>query len=167
MAKVEIPQIDWFERYKRLIDIGYGMLGAADDYIYHNWGEEEWLNYIEETRPKWSGRVAKRLVEKFGPNPDIEGVLKLLGIYAQEVWGFGDPRFVDSNLETPTKGTWTNLVCRSWELMSEGERATAICDKACIWEWKGVVGALSPDIKVTMVKAYPRGDDRCEFTLEM
>jgi hypothetical protein len=163
MAKAEIPKLDWMERYKSLFEGIYAMMEADDDYVYNRWGEEEWLKFVQEARPRWSTAIAKRLIRKYGLKSDIEGALKLCGLYFQEVWGFGDPRFVDCNMESPTKGTWTNLVCRQWEKA----KSKVPCDKACLWDWIGLIRALSPGIKVTMTKARPWGDDRCELCLEI
>ena len=165
-TKVDIPKLDWFERYKRLIDAAWGILLADEEFVHHKLSKEELAEFLQQTRPKWSGAVAKRLVEKLDLKPDVEGAIKLLGVYSQEVWGFGDPRFCEAKLETPTKGTYTNLVCRGWEKAREHSKETH-CDMACGAEYSGVVSALSPKIKVTITKARPRGDDRCEYTVEM
>jgi len=163
MARIEVPKLDWEERYKCLFDGIYAMMEADDEYVYHRWGEKEWLKFAEKARPRWSGAIARRLIRKHNLKPDIEGALKLCGLYFQEVWGFGDPRFVDSHMESPARGTWTNLVCRQWEKMEH----KIPWDKACIWDWAGLIGALSPDIKVTMTMSRPWGDDRCELRVEM
>jgi hypothetical protein len=163
---VDIPKLDWFERYKRLVDVGWGIVLADEDFVYRKWGREALAEFLQDTRPKWSGAVAKRLVEKLGLKPDVEGVIKLLGVYSQELWGFGDPQFFEAKLETPTKGTFTNLVCRGWEKAREHSRKTN-CDVPCGAEYEAVVRALSPNIEVTLTKARPRGDDRCEYTVEV
>ena len=110
--------------------------------------------------------MAKRLVEKLGLKSDVEGATKLIGVYSQEIWGFGDPQFVEAKLEAPTKGILTILACRGWE--KEKEHSKEIhCDIACGAEYSGVVNALSPKVRVKITKARPRGDDRCEYTVEI
>ncbi len=165
-TKVDIPKLDWFERYKRLLDFGWGILAAEEDFIYNKWGREALDEFLQKTRPEWSGAIAKRLISKMDIKPDVEGAVKLLGMYGQEIWGFGDPQYFDARLETPTKGTFANLVCRGWEKTPEHCRKMN-CDIACSLEFGGVVAALSPDLKVTLTKALPRGDDRCEYTVEL
>ena len=165
-TEVDIPKLDWFERYKRMIDIGWGALLADEDFVYRKWGKEGLTEFLQQTRPKWSGAVAKRLVDKLGLKPDVEGAIKLLGVYSQEVWGFGDPQFSEAKLENPTKGTYTNLACRGWEKSKEHCIETN-CEIACVAEYGGLVSALSPQFKFTVTKARPRGDDRCEYTVEM
>jgi len=165
-TKVDIPKLDWFERYKRLLDFGWGILTAEEDFIFNKWGREALDEFLQQTRPEWSGAMAKRLIGKLDLKPDVEGAIKLLGVYGQEIWGFGDPQYFDARLETPTKGTFANLVCRGWEKTPEHCREMN-CDVACSLEFGGVVAALSPDLKVTLTKAFPRGDDRCEYTVEL
>jgi len=165
-TELDIPKLDWFERYKRLTDAAWGALWADEDYVYRKWGKEALLEFYKETRPKWSGTVGKRLVEKLGFKPDIEGAVKLLRAYSQEVWGFGDPQYFDARVESPTKGVFASLICRGWEKMPEHCKETN-CDIACAAEYGGVVRALSPDIKLTVTKARPTGDDRCEYTVEL
>ena len=165
-TEVDIPKLDWFERYKRMIDIGWGALLADEDFVYRKWGKEGLTEFLQQTRPKWSGAVAKRLVDKLGLKPDVEGAIKLLGVYSQEVWGFGDPQFSEAKLENPSKGTYTNLACRGWEKSKEHCIETN-CEIACVAEYGGLVSALSPQFKFTVTKARPRGDDRCEYTVEM
>lgn len=165
-TEVDIPKLDWFERYKRMIDIGWGALLADEDFVYRKWGKEGLTEFLQQTRPKWSGAVAKRLVDKLGLKPDVEGAIKLLGVYSQEVWGFGDPQFSEAKLENPTKGTYTNLACRGWEKSKEHYIETN-CEIACGAEYGAIVSALSPQFKFTVTKARPRGDDRCEYTVEM
>lgn len=163
--KVDIPKLDWFERYKRLIDIAWAAMLADEDFVYRNSGKEEFLKFSQETRPKWSRAVAKKLIEKCGIKPDVEGAVKLLGVYSQEVWGFGDPQYSEAKLETPTRGIFANLVCRGWEKEKEHCKKTQ-CDIACAAEYGGIISALSPKIKFTITKARPRGDDRCEYMVE-
>ena len=165
-TEVDIPKLDWFERYKRMIDAGWGALLADEEFVYRKWGKEGLTEFLQQTRPKWSGAVAKRLVDKLGLKPDVEGAIKLLGVYSQEVWGFGDPQFSEAKLENPTKGTYTNLACRGWEKSKEHCIETN-CEIACVAEYGGLVSALSPQFKFTVTKARPRGDDRCEYTVEM
>ena len=161
---VEVPKLDWLERYKRLLDVGWGALVADEEYVYRHFGQEELTRYWRETRPMWSGPVGKKLSEKLGLKPDMEGAIKLLGVYSQEVWGFGDPRYIQAKLESPTKGVFTNLACRGWEKMQAHHKETH-CDVACAAEFGGVLSGLSPKFKMTITKARPRGDDRCEYTV--
>jgi len=165
-TEVEIPKLDWLERYKRLMDVAWGALLADEDFVYRKWGKAALAEFLEGTRPKWSGAVAKRFVDKLGLKPDVEGAIKLLGVYSQELWGFGDPQYSEAKLESPTKGTYTNLVCRGWEKSPEHCKETN-CEIACGNEYMAVIKALSPDLKLTVTKARPRGDDRCEYTVEI
>ncbi len=165
-TEVNIPKLDWFERYKRLIDAAWGVLLADEDFVYRRWGKEALSEFFKQTRPKWSGVVAKRLIEKLSLKPDVEGAIKLLGVYSQEVWGFGDPRYFEVRLESPTSGTFTILACRGWEKMPEHCKKIN-CGIACHAECSGVISALSPDLKLTIVQARPRGDDHCKYTIEL
>lgn len=164
--EVNIPALDWYERYKRLTDAAWNALWADEDYVYRKLGKEALPEFYQETRPKWSGAVAKKLIEKLDLKPDVEGAVKLLRAYSQEVWGFGDSKYFEARLESPKKGTFANLVCRGWEKMPEHCKETS-CDIACAAEYGGVISALSPKIKVTVTKARPRGHDRCEYTVEL
>ena len=113
--EIDVPKLDWFERYKRLLDVSWAALLADEDFVYRKWGKEALLEFLVQTRPQWSGTVAKRFVEKMGVKPDIEGAIKLLAIYSQELWGYGDPQYFDMRIDSPTKGAFINLVCRGWE----------------------------------------------------
>ncbi|MFC2003389.1 hypothetical protein ACFLV4_05540 [Chloroflexota bacterium] len=163
---VEIPKLDWLERYKRVVDAAWTMLLAYEDFVYRKWGTEALADLRQYARPEWSGVIAKRLVEKLGLKPDIEGAMKLFRLYSQEVWGFGDAQFFEDKLVSPTKGSFSNLICRGWEKEREHHKETR-CDLACAAEYGGVLRTLSPTMKVTVTKAFPRGDDRCEYTVEI
>ncbi|MEW6442847.1 MAG: hypothetical protein AB1640_18065 [bacterium] len=164
--KVEIPGLGWFDRYKRLIDLGYRSILEGDEYVYHRWGEEEWLKYVSDTRPKWTEPVARRIVEKRGLKPTVEDGLQLWGIYSQEVWGYGDPRYVDARMESEGRGILTALGgCRMWALRPAEKRGKVPCHKACRNEMQGVANALSPKFKVDVPRACPLGDSSCEFVL--
>ena len=165
-TEVEIPKLDWLERYKRLMDVAWGALLADEDFVYRKWGKEALAEFLQDTRPKWSGAVAKRFVDKLGLKPDVEGAIKLLGVYSQELWGFGDPQYSEAKLESPTMGSYTNLVCRGWEKSPEHCKETN-CEIACSNEYMAVVKALSPELKLTVTKSRPRGDDRCEYTVQI
>ncbi len=164
--KIEVPVLDWFERYKRLIDLAYGSIMSADEYVYHRYGEEEWLEYLEATRLRWTEPVARRIVEKHGLKPTMEDALELWGIYCQEVWGYGDSRFVSIRMESETRGVLTAMGgCRIWALTPEEKRGEIPCHKPCTYEMQGVTNALAPDWKVHLPKACPLGDDSCDFVL--
>jgi len=128
--KVEIPALDWFERYKRLIDLAWGALLADEDFIFRNMGKEAYIKYGKETRPKWAGAAGRKISKKYGLKPTLEDATQLLGIYGQEIWGFGDTRFIEANLESPTKGTFAILACRGWETDKEHHIRTQ-CNMAC------------------------------------
>ena len=161
---VEVPKLDWLERYKRLLDIGWGALVADEEYVFRHFGQEELTRYWRETRPTWTGPVGKKLGEKLGLKPDMESAIKLLGVYSQELWGFGDPRYIKAKLESPSKGIFTNLACRGWEKMQEHHNETH-CEVACASEFGGVLRGLSPKFKLTITKSRPHGDDCCEYTV--
>ena len=131
---VEVPKLDWLERYKRLLDVGWGALVADEEYVYRHFGQEELTRYWRETRPMWSGPVGKKLSEKLGLKPDMEGAIKLLGVYSQELWGFGDPRYIQAKLESPTKGVFTNLACRGWEKMQAHHKSFRNAGFQIRWE---------------------------------
>ena len=164
--KIDIPKLDWFERYKRLIDAAWGIMLADEDFVYRKWGKEALAEFLKTTRPKWSGAVGKKLVEKLGLKPSVEEGIRLMAVYTQEVWGFGDPQHYEAKLETPNKGTFTILACRGWEKAREHSIETQ-CDIPCLIEFRGLVATLSPNIKITSTKARPRGDDLCQYTIEM
>ena len=77
---VDIPKLDWFERYKRLIDIAWGGLLADEVFVYRKWGKEAQVEFLLQTRPKWTETGARRLIEKLSLKPDVEGAIKLLGV---------------------------------------------------------------------------------------
>ena len=166
MKKIEAIMIDWPERYKRLLDACYNTIHTARDYVEEKWGREAGEEFSKMHQGAMSPVVGKKLVEKLNLKPNVEGALKLLITYSQEVWGFGDSKFVEAWLETPTKGTYANLVCRSWEKDTKNRKPPMDCVVGCQAEYQSLVKCLSPNIKVTFTKVYPWGDDRCEMTVE-
>jgi len=163
-TKIEIPQFDWFGRYKLANHAAWLCFVGAHTTAKKIWGEEGFKRFDDEFRLAACGPVGQKLVEKLKLEPDIEGALKLVGAYTQEVWGYGDTRFVDAVKNSPNKGTLKIAVCRGYERWHKNTGVD--CGYACHLEYQAVVNALSPDFKVTLIKAHPWGDDHCEFIFE-
>ncbi len=164
-TKIEIPTFDWFERYKLSNHAAWSSFIGTHTTVQKIWGEEGFKKFDNEYRKAAFHPVGQKLVEKLNLEPDIEGVLKIAGAYTQEVWGYGDSRFVEIFKNGPNKGTLRISVCRGYE---KWHKNTGVdCGYACDSEYRAVTSALSPDVKVALVKAYPWGDDHCEFVFEI
>lgn len=165
MAKnIDIPKLDWFERYKLANHAGWLLFAITQALVLRKWGHEGFKQFETEFRYDLGKGVGKKLVEKLKLEPNIEGALKLAGAYTQEVWGYGDPRFVDVFKKSPQEGVLSVSVCRGWEKWNKN--AGVDCSYACAREYQGVLDPLSHHFRVTLSKAYPRGDDRCEFVIK-
>ena len=169
-SNIEVPVLDWMERYKRMVDAAYTVFFEAEKQIYERCEGEKALEMREAIHRTLGITIAKKLIKKFNLKPTIEDALKLLVLYSSEVWGFGAREYVSAKLESPNKGVYANLVCRGWEIAKKSSMIDFMknmdCSKGCIVEYTSVVHTLDPTIKVNMTKAMPWGDDRCEFILE-
>lgn len=165
MIRLEIPKLDWPDRYGMLIDLAFGFMTATWDAIETKHGKDELMMFTSEVHPRMTGPIADRLAKKLGLKPNIDGALKLLGIYIQEVWGFGYPGFVELAQESPNNGIFTVLRCRTWERWEETKRMP--CDLIDAFDYRAALNALAPTkFNVTVLKSRPRGDDRCEWAIE-
>lgn len=169
MKKIEVPELDWLERYKRMVGIAYSLFMAADMQIHEDFELEEALPRIRRMHHAAGSECGAKLVRTFDLQPTVEDAIKLFKLYSCEVWGFGSDETVAAELESEDKGTFANLICRGWELAKRGgmeERMKEInCGAGCIAEYTSLLRTLAPDLKIKMTKAYPWGDDRCEFTV--
>lgn len=170
MKEVKVPKLSYKERYKRVLDGAYASLLCSEEIIEANVESDKALKMRRTIHEALGSGIAKKLVKKFKLKPTVEDALKLFKLYSSEVWGYGADEYVSIRLEGSNKGTFTDLVCRGWELQKragkEQEMRKMDCAQGCIAEHMAVLRELSPDIKLTWVKAYPWGDDRCEYVIE-
>ncbi len=165
MDKIEIPTLDWYERYKRILDVLNSMGEGLMKYLTESFGKDEGMKiYAEQIEPQQPIVAGRKLVEKLGLKPDIEGALKLVGVYTREVWGFGDDRFTEIRRETPNKGTLTIRRCKGWETIFKPNGWD--CAPGCLNEYQELVKILSPEFKAELSKCLARGDGFCEVTVE-
>ena len=166
----DVPKLDWFERYKRMLDIAYTSLMTAESQIRMGVEPERAIEAVKELHKSFGSACAEKLVKKFDLKPTVEDALKLFLLYSCEVWGYGETKYVSAKLESPKRGVYDNLVCRGWELakkMGMEEMMKEVnCAEGCIAEYSSILGALSPDLKAKMIKALPWGDDVCEWVVE-
>ncbi len=164
------PVLDWKDRYKYILDAAYTVFFGFEELVHKVCDEKTSARLRETVHRKLGESVAKRLINKYGLKPTVEDALKLLVLYSAEVWGFGARQYVKAVLENPKRGIYANLVCRGWELAKRSGKLDLMkemdCSKGCKAEYEAVVHALNPKLKVTMTKAYPWGDDHCEFVIE-
>ena len=169
-SNIEVPVLDWVERYKRMIDAAYTVFFEAEKQIHKRCEEKKALEMRSQIHKALGITIARRLIKKFGLKPTVEDALKLLVLYSSEVWGFGAREYVSAKLESPNRGVYANLVCRGWEIAKKSGMLNFMkdmdCSKGCMVEYSAVVHTLDPSMKVTMTKAMPWGDNRCEFVLE-
>ncbi len=171
MSKVEVPKLDWYERYKRMVDMAYSLFITAELQIHADFKDpEEAQPRIKALHGNCSSTCGSKLVKAHELKPTVEDALKLFMLYSCEVWGFGSYETVAVDLKNDNKGTFANLVCRGWELATRQgiveELKKTNCSKGCTAEYEALLRTLSPDLKITMTKARPLGDDCCEFTVE-
>ncbi len=170
MSEIEVPKLDWFERYKRMVGIAYAVIMQSDMQTHADFEGEEAASRIAAFHKSVSSECGEKLVKAYDLKPTVEDALKLFLLYSCEVWGYGSYEYVEAKLENENKGTFANLVCRGWELAKrmgkEDELRRLDCANGCTTEYTALLRALSDDLTLTMTKAFPRGDDRCEFTVE-
>lgn len=163
---LDFPKLSWVERYKRM----YNAYDTAIKTVFFHELERNGLDSATELLIKIhasvSAALGKKLCEKLNFNPDVEGALKLMWTYSCEVWGFGMTDTVSARLETPERGVFTNTLCHYWETWLKDSRDLR-CDNNCIEEYSSLVKSLNPRYRVRMPKAFPRGDDCCEFIVEL
>ena len=114
-TKIEIPTFDWFERYKLMLHTAWVSYAVLQAWELEYFGEEKFKEIDGQLRERTMKPVGEKLVEKLGLKPDMEGALKLVGAYTREIWGFGDPRFVEVIKESATWGILKISVCRGWQ----------------------------------------------------
>lgn len=166
MSEIKVPQLEWEYRYRRMVDIAYTALSAGMLFVKEKYGTDVAVELYQKIQPAMSSRTAAKLVRDFELEPTVEGALKLALIYSCEVWGYGAYEYVDAGLESPTRGIYVNKVCRFWEKREDFGCANMDCSKSCAEEYGGLVGRLSPKLRVSMSKALPWGDSVCEYVIE-
>jgi hypothetical protein len=166
----EALPLDWKDRYTYLLDATYTVFSGFEELIHKECDEKTSIKIREVIHRALGESVAKRLIKKYDLKTTVEDALKLLVLYSAEVWGFGARQYVKAVLESPKRGVYANLVCRGWELAKKSGKLDLMkqmdCSKGCKIEYESVVHALNPKLKVTMAKAYPWGNDRCEWVIE-
>jgi hypothetical protein len=170
MKEIEVPKLDYEERYKRIIDGAYVAVLTSDGLVQANVEPKKALEMIRKMHEALGSEIARKLIKKLNLEPNVEGALKLFKLYSCEVWGYGAEQYVSAKLESPSTGIYANLVCRGWELQKragkEEEMKKMDCAQGCFSEYSSILKELCPDLKMKMTKAYPWGDDRCEFVVE-
>ena len=166
MKEVEVPKLTWEERYRRMIDIAYGFFMGYKVLVEKRYGVEASMEISGEAQSAMSTRTAKKLIQNYDLKPTVEDVIKLMKLYSCEVWGYGADQYVGAYLESPQKGVFVNKVCRSWERKKDYGDEKINCHLGCEKEYGAMAHQLAPQVKVTVGKAYPKGDDCCEFIVE-
>ena len=167
MKELEVPKLSWEERYKRMFDIAINFSTTYKLLLKEKYGEEETIDLSKEVQAAMSSRCAKKLIEKYNLKHTVEDVIKLMKLYSCEVWGYGAEQYVSAYLESPKRGIYVNKVCRFWEKRKAyGDEKRSTCHINCEREYTSLAHQLTPNVKVTMGKAYPKGDDCCEFFVE-
>jgi hypothetical protein len=168
MQELIVPSLSWEDRYKRMLDIAYTLSITYKALLTEKYGEEETMALSGKVQGVWSGRCSKALIKMFDLKPTVEDAIKLMMLYSREVWGFGEDQYVGASLESPQKGIFINKVCRGWEKRKEfgGEHDMIPCHVGCGKEYTKLVHHLAPHLKVSVGKAYPKGDTCCEFFVE-
>ena len=165
-GKLEFPKLDWFERYKRM----YGAYDTCMQTVFYHElersGLDAALDLMIKIHQSVSAAMGKKLCAKLQFEPDVKGAIQLMWTYSCEVWGFGMTDTVSVNIESPKRAVFINHLCHYWETWLKETRAMR-CDKNCIHEYTSLVKALNPEYRVSMPKAFPRGDDCCEFVVEL
>ena len=166
MEDLEFPRLDWLERYKRMYQ-AYDT--AVKEAFYHELernGMDAGLQLLIRMHKKVSASLGKKLCEKFAFPPDVRGALQLMWTYSCEVWGFGMTDTVTAKLKDEKRGVFTNKLCHYWETWLKGGLELR-CDQNCIHEYTSLIHALNPRYGLSMPKAFPRGDNCCQFLVEL
>lgn len=163
--QVDYPELTWDERYRRMLDAAWTYILAAEGYVREKEGVEGLQDYCKVVRPEMSQQIASKLIKKLALRPDVEDALCLFSLYGVEVWGFGDRRYVQTELESPSKGRARFTACRGWQGIPEEKRHD--CSPGCLEEIPAMLRTLNPNYEVKMTKAFPWGDDCCEFEIEL
>lgn len=166
MEEIKVPELSWEYRYRRMLDIAYTALGAGMMFAKEKYGPGAAVELYKKVQPAMSSRTAAKLLRDYKLPPTVEGALQLAMLYSCEVWGYGVYDYVSAALESPKKGVYVNKVCRFWEKRDDFGFTGMDCSKSCVEEYGGLVGKLSPGIKVGMSKALPWGDSVCEYIFE-
>lgn len=162
-----VPKLNWQERYRRMIDIAYTLSNTYKNLLREEYGKEKTIDISKKVQGTMSSRCAKKLIEYYGLKPTVEDVIKLMKLYSSEVWGYGADEYVGAYLESPTKGAFVNKVCRIWERRADyGDPERKDCHVQCEEEYTRLAHELAAGIKVSVGKAYPKGDNCCEFIVE-
>lgn len=165
MGEIKVPELSWEYRYRRMLDIAYTALSAGMLFIKEKYGPEAAVELYKKIQPAMSSRTAAKLIRDYTPEATVEGALQLALLYSSEVWGYGASQYVSAEVQEPGKGIYVNKVCRFWE-KREDFGFSGDCSKSCVEEYGGLVGKLSPGLKVSMSKALPWGDSVCEYVIK-
>ena len=167
MKELKVPSLTWEERYRRMFDIAITLSTTYKTLLKEKYGEESTIAVSKNVQGTMSSRCAKKLIKTFDLKPNVEDVIKLMKLYSCEVWGYGAGQYVGAYLESSKKGLFVNKVCRFWEKRKDyGDPNRNTCHINCQEEYERLAHQLAPHAKVTVGKAYPKGDDRCEFFIE-
>ncbi len=161
-----LPNLGWLERYKRM----YQAYDTAIKTVFANEmersGKQDAVQLLIAIHQEVSKSLGEKLCEKFNYSPNIKGALELMWTYSCEVWGFGMNDTVDMYIEKEDRGIFTNKICHYWETWLKHRREFS-CDENCINEYTSLIRTLNPSYKLYMVKAFPRGDNCCQFVVEV
>jgi hypothetical protein len=167
MKELQVPKLTWEERYRRMFDIAITLSTTYKTFLKEKYGEEATINVSKRVQETMSSRCAKKLIEYYKLKPTVEDVIKLMKLYSCEVWGYGAEQYVGAYLESPEKGLFVNKVCRFWEKRKDyGDPNRNTCHINCEAEYTRLAHQLAPHVKVNVGKAYPKGDECCEFYVE-
>ena len=168
MEEMEVPKLTWAERYRRMLEIAYGTFISYNTQLKEKYGEEIAINFSKNAQGSISSLCSKKLIKHYSLNPTVEDVVKLMKLYSCEVWGFGAEEYVGAYLKSPQKGVFVNKVCRAWEKRKKdfGAERSYTCHLGCEEEYSHLAHVLAPQVKVRIGKAFPKGDDCCEFIVE-
>ena len=167
MKELGVPKLTWEERYRRMFDIAITLSTTYKTLLKEKYGEEATIDVSKKVQGTMSSRCAEKLIKNYDLKPTVEDVIKLMKLYSCEVWGYGADQYVGAYLDSPEKGTFVNKVCRFWERKKDyGDPKRSTCHINCEEEYTRLAHVLTPNVKVTVGKAYPKGDDCCEFIVK-
>lgn len=167
MKELEVPKLTWEERYRRMIDNAIAYSTTYKTILKERYGDEVTIDIANKVQGTMSSRCAQKLIQRYNLKPTVEDVIRLMKLYSCEVWGYGADEYVGAYLESPKKGLFVNKVCRFWEKRKDyGDEKRSTCHIICEDEYGRLAHQLAPSVKVTVGKAYSKGDDCCEFFVE-
>jgi len=170
LKEIEVPQLTWEERYRRMVELFYAGVFGADEEMEVQFNHDKASEVRGIIHRNLGKDVGARLVKKYNLEPTVEGALKLLKLYVCEIYGYGAKEYVSTKLESSDRGVLTIIACRGWVIQERAGNKELMKKMDCTVmsgeEFTGLIKALNTDFKLKVTKAFPRGDDRCEFIIE-